>query len=224
MAELTFTVDGQDITASIENLVVAGWTGRDAKAVEDHIVELEALGVARPKTVPCFYRLGSNLLTASDDIEVCGSNSSGEVEFVLVSLPEGLFVGVGSDLTDRVVEAYGVTVSKQVCPKPVSRELWRYEDVAGHWDTLILRAWVTRNGSRLLYQQGSVTRMRAPDELIRLFTAHADLPVGTLMYCGTLPVQGHIGFGERFEVELEDPLAQRSLKHGYVVRSLTLAD
>jgi hypothetical protein len=224
MAELTFTVDGQDIAASIENLVIAGWTGRDAKAVEDHIAELEALGVSRPRTVPCFYRLGSNLLTASHELEVCGENSSGEVEFVLVSLPEGLFVGVGSDLTDRVVEAYGVTVSKQVCPKPVSRELWRYEDVAGHWDRLTLRAWVTRGNSRVLYQQGSVTRMRTPDDLIRLFTNHASLAAGTLMYCGTLPVEGQIGFGERFEVELEDPVRQRVLKHEYAVRSLSLAD
>ncbi len=32
----------------IEQLVIAGWTGRDPAAVEKHIRELEALGVRRP--------------------------------------------------------------------------------------------------------------------------------------------------------------------------------
>ena len=37
---------------AIEQAVVAGWTGRDATAVEKHIKELEALGVKRPATTP----------------------------------------------------------------------------------------------------------------------------------------------------------------------------
>jgi hypothetical protein len=44
------------------------------------------------------------------------------------------------------------------------------------------------------------------------------------MFCGTLPVQGEIGGGERFEIELHDPEAGRSLKHAYATRSLAVAD
>src|SRR3984885_1236994 len=186
MPAIEFVIHGEPATVVIQDLVIAGWTGRDAATVEHHIAELEAIGVARPRNVPCFYRVGANLLTTATTIDVTGTDGSGEVEFVLVSLPHGMFVGVGSDHTDRKVEAYGVTVSKQMCPKPISRELWPFAEMKDHWDSLMLRSWITRGGKRELYQEGAVTRMRAPDDLIsRYLETDELLPVGTVMYCGT---------------------------------------
>lgn len=209
----------------IHTLVVAGWTGRDRAAVEHHIKELEAIGVKRPRTTPCFYRVGASLLTVDDVIEVPGTDSSGEVEFVLVALRDGLCVGVGSDHTDRKVEAYGVTVSKQMCPKPVSASLWRLSEVEDHWDQLILRSYTIAQGVRRLYQEGSVASMMQPRELLRQYQVHAgEFAVGSAMYCGTLPVIGPIGGGDRFEVEIEDPVAGRKLTHGYAIKSLAIAD
>ena len=226
MHQLDFQIAGAVRTASIDRLIVAGWTGRDLDAVEQHIAELAAVGVRRPATVPCFYRLGANLLTHAPAIDVAGCHSSGEVEVVLISLAEGLHVGVGSDHTDRRVETYGVTVSKQMCPKPVSRELWAFRDIESHWDDLVLRSWVTRQGTRELYQEGPVSRMLAADDLIgRYLGGRGDaLPVGTAMYCGTLTVNGAIRGGERFEIELEDPRLKRTLRHAYAARCLEMAD
>jgi hypothetical protein len=223
--QLAFEIDGARCTAGIDALVVAGWTGRDTAAVELHIAELTALGVKPPRRVPCFYRVGANLLTHAPVIDVAGSDSSGEVEFVLIALAGGLHVGVGSDHTDRKFEVHSVTVSKQMCPKPVSTELWNFADVEGHWDELILRSWVTRHGKRELYQEGPVTRLLAPRELMaRYLGTSGVLPIGAAMYGGTLPVHGTIGGGERFEIELEDPRLTRTLQHGYAVRSLEIAD
>ena len=225
MHQLDFQIAGAVRTAAIDRLIVAGWTGRDLDAVEQHIAELAAVGVRRPSTVPCFYRLGANLLTHAPAIDVAGCHSSGEVEVVLISLAEGLHVGVGSDHTDRRVETYGVTVSKQMCPKPVSRELWAFRDIESHWDDLVLRSWVTRQGTRELYQEGPVTRMLAADDLIgRYLGRRGALPVGTAMYCGTLTVNGAISGGERFEIELEDPRLKRTLHHAYAARCLEMAD
>ena len=50
------------------------------------------------------------------------------MEFVILKLDDGLWVGVGSDHTDRKVESYNVTVSKQLCGKPIAPTLWRYDD------------------------------------------------------------------------------------------------
>ena len=225
MHELTFEIGGATRRANIDTLIAAGWTGRDRAAVEHHIAELAAVGVQRPSAIPCFYRLGPNLLTQADTIDVVGSHSSGEVEFVLLSLENGLHVGVGSDHTDRRVEAYSVTVSKQMCPKPLGRELWTFADVAGHWDDLVLRSWVTRDGTRQLYQEGSVTKMLAATDLIERYLGRDDLlPVGTAMYCGTLTAIGGIGGGERFEIELHDPVRNRRLQHAYLARCLEFVD
>ena len=228
MAHLDFEIGGATRTASVDTLIVAGWTGRDREAVEHHIAELEAIGVKRPRAVPCFYRVGANLLTTAPAIDVAGCDSSGEVEFVLLSLGDGLddlYVAVGSDHTDRRVEAYGVTVSKQMCPKPLSRELWRFSDVESHWDELMLRSWVTRGGKRELYQEGPVTKMLAPRDLMtRYLGRDGVLPAGAAMYCGTLAVNGAIGGGERFEIELDDPRSKRTLQHTYTARCLDMAD
>lgn len=220
-----FAVSGEARCLEIADLVIAGWTGRDRSAVEHHIAELAAIGVKRPRSVPCFYRLGARLLTTVGEIDVVGENSSGEVEFVLISAPEALYVGVGSDHTDRKVEAYGVTVSKQMCPKPVGRELWRFTELEEHWDRLVLRSHVTRSGKRRLYQEGGVSAMLAPRALVSGFASTAgEFPPGTAMFGGTLPVQGEIGGGERFEIELHDPVGNRSLRHQYATRALPIAD
>ena len=210
---------------AIADLVIAGWTGRDRPSVERHIAELAAIGVKRPSSVPCFYRLGAHLLTTSSEVQVVGEDSSGEIEFVLISSPGCLYVGVGSDHTDRKVEAYGITVSKQMCPKPVGRELWRFADLEDHWDRLVLRSHVTRAGTRRLYQEGALSSMLAPRELLSRFAASSgELAPGTAMFGGTLAVQGGIGGGERFEIELHDPVANRSLRHQYATRALPIAD
>jgi hypothetical protein len=225
MHEMTFQVDGAPRCFDVRQLVIAGWTGRDRDAVEHHIAELAAIGVRRPRTIPCFYRLGTALLTSASDVDVVGRDSSGEVEFVLVSAADGMYVGIGSDHTDRKVEAYGVTVSKQMCPKPVGPELWNLADLEPHWDRLMLRSHVTRGGRKILYQEGSVNKMLAPRNLVARFPdSPGTLPTGTVMFCGTLVVQGEIGGGETFEIEMIDPVRQRSLKHEYTSRSLPIAD
>jgi hypothetical protein len=223
MAGLAFSIGGAERAVTIERLIIAGWTGRDRAAVDHHIAELAAIGVKAPRAVPCFYGVGANLLTTAGALDVVGADSSGEVEFVLLSTPEGLCVGVGSDHTDRKVEAYGVTVSKQMCPKPIGPELWSLAEVEAHWDRLELRSHVVRGGSRMLYQEGPVSKMLAPADLIARLPGRS-LPEGTAMFCGTLAVQGKIGGGERFEIELADPVKRRRLRHAYSVRCLEIAD
>ncbi len=203
----------------IHELVIAGWTGRDVDALEKHIRELEAIGVKRPKSTPIFYRVAASLLTSHDTIEVLGDQSSGEAECVVYSLDGGLFVGLGSDHTDRKAEAVGISLSKQMCAKPVSREVWRIEDVAVHWDKLILRSYIGNGGKRQLYQEGPVATMRPPTELFKLYGG-GPLKPGTAMFCGTLAVHGGITPSETFEMELEDPVLGRKITHLYHVKTL----
>jgi hypothetical protein len=210
------TIDRREI----KHLVIAGWTGRNVEALEKHILELEALGVKRPKSTPIFYRVSADLLTTKPSIEVLGTGSTGEVEFVLFSLADGLWVGLGSDHTDRKAETIGVSLSKQMCAKPIAATAWRYEDVRPHWDQLMLRSDVRHGGERQLYQEGFVATMRPPEELIKLYTGGGTLPAGTAMFCGTLAVHGNIAFADRFEMELNDPVLGRTISHAYTISTL----
>lgn len=202
----------------VRELVIAGWTGRDREAMEAHIRELEEIGVPRPSRTPIYYRVGASLLTQAAEIEVAGNTSSGEAEFVLLLDGGTTYIGLGSDHTDRELEKTGITWSKQACPKPVAPALWRHDDVAGHWDRLTLRAWATSDGARSLYQEGPVTTMRDPLELLAGYAPSA--PDGLAMFCGTLAVRGGLRPAALFEVELEDPVLGRSLRHAYRIKPL----
>jgi hypothetical protein len=216
--------DSRPREIAIEQAVVAGWTGRDPAAVEKHIKELEALGVKRPATTPIFYRVSAARLTTDDSIEAVGETSGGEVEFVLLQHGGKLWVGAGSDHTDREVERYGVTVSKQMCDKPIAPEFWAFDDVAPHWDRLLLRAHVVEGGRRALYQEGAVTAMMDPRALIERYVASTDarLPEGTIMFCGTLAALGGVRATREFAFELEDPVLGRKIAHAYRVQTLPL--
>jgi uncharacterized protein DUF2848 len=204
----------------IDQLVIAGWTGRDRAAVEKHIAELEALGVKRPATTPIFYRAAAARLTIDDEIAVLGDASSGEAEFVLLQHSGRLWVGAGSDHTDREVEKYGVSVSKQMCDKPIASEFWPAVEVAPHWEQLMLRAYIAEQGKRTLYQEGPVTAMLDPLTLIEKFCGGKALADGTLMFCGTLTARGGVRPSDTFEFELDDPVLKRKIAHRYRVQRL----
>jgi hypothetical protein len=185
----------------------------------EHVAELEALGVPRPSQVPVFYRVGAARLTTEDEIESTAA-SSGEVEAVLLRHEDELWVGVGSDHTDREVEAYGVAVSKQLCDKPLAPELWRYAEVAPHWDRLTLRSWITEDGKEVEYQAGTLAELLPADELLE--GSEPPLTNGTLMFCGTFPAQGGIRPAPAFRYEIEDPVVGRTIAGRYAIRTLPL--
>jgi hypothetical protein len=222
--DLTFTIDAQDtttpLTLPIDQAVIAGWTGRDPVARDKHIAELEAIGIARPASTPIYYRCAARRLTTADSIEVTGGDSSGEVEFVLIGWQGRIFVGLGSDHTDRKVETYSVTVSKQMCDKPIAPVLWELEDVARHWDQMILRshAWIA--GKRELYQEGTLDAMLPVEELIHRGFGSRGFPDGCVMFGGTFAAKGGIRPASRFEFELEDPVLKRTIRHAYDVIEL----
>jgi hypothetical protein len=196
----------------VTELVIAGWTGRDEQALKKHIRELEEIGVKPPKTTPIFYRVSANLFTHEREIQVSGPHTSGEVEFVLIRSNSELLVALGSDHTDRKAETIGVSLSKQLCAKPVSKDMWRYDEVKPHWERLVLRAWADGE----LYQEGPVTAMRSPEDLMGRYP----LKPGYAMFCGTLAAKGGIRPAARFRMELEDPVLKRKLSHEYAIVTL----
>jgi hypothetical protein len=222
--DLAFTIDALDattpLTLPIDQAVIAGWTGRDPVARDKHIAELEAIGIARPASTPIFYRVSARRITTEDCIEVSGGDSSGEVEFVLIGWQGRIFVGLGSDHTDRKVETYSVTVSKQMCDKVMAPVLWELEDVAAHWDQMILRAHAWIGGARVLYQEGTLDHMLPVADLIRLGFGGKGFPDGCAMFGGTFAAKGGIRPSSRFEFELEDPVLKRSIRHAYDVIAL----
>ncbi|WP_416899861.1 MAG: DUF2848 domain-containing protein [Minwuia sp.] len=227
MKELTFGVEPVDgapstIEAQLNGLVMAGWTGRDEAALWHHIEELKELGVKPPASVPVFYPLSPDRVTLGDLIHVSGEGNSGEVEYFLLKHRGETFVGCGSDHTDRDLESVSVTLSKQICDKPVAGTLWRYEDVAPHWDRLQLSAWCDFGNGEELYQQSTLDQMREPADLLARGYANGELTEGGVMFGGAPGAIGGIRPAASFRMELHDPVLGRSLGHAYRIETLAM--
>ena len=208
------------------NLVIAGWTGRDTRALEHHVRELEALGVKRPSAMPVYYRVAAGRLSQFDKVQVLGPDTSGEIEPVLFSMRDGLWLGLGSDHTDRKAETISVALSKQLCPKLVCRTLWDCREIAGHCDQLILRSWIVEaEGAKpVLYQEGTMAMIKPPQDLIAGYAGSNALEVGTVMFCGTFPAIGGVRPASRFIMEMEDPVLKRTLRHEYAIEVLPIVE
>lgn len=214
--KIAFKVEDRPVTLAINAVVVAGWTGRDVAAVQHHIDELAALGITPPSRVPLYYRVSTALLTQAGRIEVLGGGSSGEVEPLLISSGGMTYFGLASDHTDRDLEAHSVAASKQACAKPIAATLWRFDEIAGHLDSLRLRCWITDNGQEVLYQDGTLAGIRPLEEL----RDGAGFDDGTAMLCGTFAAIGGVRPARSYRMEVADPHLGRTLTLSYTVKTL----
>lgn len=199
----------------------AGYTGRDKTAIDRHIEELKDHGVPPPARVPCCYPLLPHLLAvAPEAIDVYGTGTSGEIEPVLLVLDgRPRYVAVGSDHTDRDQERRSVPLAKQLCPKVISAIAWDFDEVADHWDELLLES----RSDGELYQSSKVSAMLPVADL--LATVPPDRQTARMaIFCGTVPLVAGIRFAAEFRGSLKDPVRGRSLEVGYGVRVLSPID
>lgn len=215
---MKFVHDGSPVAAEIGDLIVAGWTGRDAAAVAHHIDELRALGVAPPSATPLFYRVSRDLLTLGDTIDVLGDATSGEAEPLVIDTGGQRWLGLASDHTDRALEATSVAASKQICAKVCAGEVWDMADVSDHLDALHLRAWIDDGQGWTLYQDGTLASILPLPALIE----RAGLRDGAAMLCGTLPAIGGVRAAAAFRAELVDPVRGRTIQLEYRLRVLPM--
>ena len=110
---------------------------------------------------------GPGARTTYSEIEVYGSETSGEVEYVLCIVTEDeVYVGLGSDHTDRHLEEVDIPRAKQICPNLMGRKVWPLEEVESHWDDLLMNASAVKDGKETLYQEGRLGLLLNPAELM----------------------------------------------------------
>ncbi len=214
----------REIQFSVRRVVNAGYTGRNQEAVRRHIEELKKEGISAPESTPTVYEVISKLVYFDDEIEVIGKRTSGEAEFVLLCSRDEVYVGIGSDHTDRELETVSIIKSKQVCPNVMGKWVWKLSEIRPRWDKMILRSWVKdREGNKILYQESPLGTMMTPDDLMAFVRGQVDdgKLEGLLIFSGTVPLlpEGP-NCGDYFEVELDDPGTRQKLSCKYSVKVL----
>lgn len=212
----------REISYDLRRAVLCGYTGRDQAAVRRHTEELKKEGVGSPPSVPAFYPKPYTGISAQENIYVEGQETSGEVEYVILTDGDKMYVGLGSDHSDRALERIDILKSKQVCPTVIFRGLWDYEEIKGHWDRIEIRSWALWEGERILYQESTLGGILRPPELIGMVQQHVKGALhGIAVFSGTTPlITEKIIFADRFEGALIDPILMRQLAFGYSIHTL----
>jgi hypothetical protein len=185
-------------------LLVIGYAGRNEASVRKHIEELAAIGIPPPPHVPMVYDLAPDLLTIGTHMPAPGPRTSGEVEPVLVRAAGTWHLALGSDHTDRDLEASDVRNSKAACPKPVAPTviLLDVDPVSGGLDAAWDAVDVTSSIDDVAYQCGTLAELRMPSDLISRATQQN--PAGdVVIFCGTVPLlEGAFRYGEKFSATM----------------------
>lgn len=218
--ELTaVSLDGSTTPLSIELSAVLnmGSATRDQAVAKLHQDEVALHGVTIATHVPAprLYPMAVDGVSTGDRVEVHTGETSGEVEIVLV-FADRLYVGVGSDHTDRLLERASIPYSKQACANIMAPTVWPFDELAESWDQCVLRSSVDGR----LYQEVGVDAFLRPEAIRDLLTERAPgFPqADSVVFCGTIvSVDKRLGFGDRWEFELNDPAGERTIRHGYDV-------
>jgi len=222
--ELTIEDDGiGKLSFEVRKLFNVGRSGRDTTAVRKHLDELRKTGIPVSDEFPTFYPKTADRITTSNRLEVLpNAKTSGEVECVLLIDGDNIYVTVGSDHTDRELQKTNLEAAKEIYYNIFAPKVWRYEDVKGYWDDLIMRSWVEKDGQRQLYQEGKLAEIMEPEKLLMEVKSRVigDLN-GMVIFTGTFPtLSGELCYSPWFEMELIDEHAGKTIKHVYSVKPI----
>jgi hypothetical protein len=210
----------EDLGFHYTRMVNAGYVGRNQEEARRHIEELAAKGIPGPKRTPTLYPVIPRMLVCEEHIDVYGAQTSGEVEYVLlVQNRNTIYVGLGSDHTDRHLEETDIPRAKQICPNIIGPRVWPLDEVRDHWDEVEMESRVIQDGQEVPYQKGLLKLILDPDGLMEFVGSKLRGPLdGTVIFSGTLgTLSGGIVYGDGFAARLTDPRLGRSLELSYEV-------
>jgi hypothetical protein len=219
--------DGKEKSIDFQpvHIINAGYTGRDQAAVQAHIDELKEEGIPAPDKTPVYFIKFEERITQDNYFEVLDeTDHSGEAEFALLFDKDEIYVGAGSDHTDRKLETIDIPKAKQIYPNTISRDLWKLSEVVGHWDDIIIRSWIKVDGVRTLFQEAALTAMLDANDIIdrvKKLLVDPEETQGLIIYSGTIASIFKAEYSPYFEVELEDPVLGRKLRNFYELKSLS---
>ena len=211
------------LSFSVDKMVNAGFTGRDQSEVRHHLDELAAKGIEVPEITPTLYPVIPSNLIMQEAIEVYGEETSGEIEYVLfIKDDKQIYVGIGSDHTDRKLEELDIPRAKQITPNLISPVVWELSEVVGHWDTLSMECSVKKGKDTFLYQKGGLGLLMSPSELMEFVSKKIEGPLNNVaIFSGTVKMETtDFVFADTFSGLLTDPTLDRSIMFSYAVNPM----
>ncbi len=211
------------ISFNFDKMLNAGFTGRDQAEVRHHLDELSAKGIEVPESTPTLYPVIPSALTAETSIDVYGEETTGEIEYVLfIKNEKEIYVGIGSDHTDRKLEELDIPRAKQITPNLISPVVWELSELIDHWDDLSMECSVQQGNKTILYQKGGLGLLMSPKELMEFVSQEIEGPLdNSVIFSGTVKMEtDDFVFTDIFSGLLVDPTLNRSIGFNYTIKPM----
>ncbi|MCI7121338.1 MAG: DUF2848 domain-containing protein [[Ruminococcus] gnavus] len=208
----------KNIDMKCEHVYVVGYSGRNTEMVKKHIKELQdQLGAIPPEHVPEIYDCPVDILAQKEEIECSGNQTSGEIEFVIVIADGEIYIGAGSDHTDRLLEGKSVLNAKLACPKVIGKDLWKYDEVKEEWDKIQMSSWQKKDGEKTHYQEGTTENVLPVEKILQILQDRGRNIENSVIFSGTVPLLGQYCYGDEFEGTIKDLKFDRELTVRYSI-------
>ncbi len=151
-------------------------------------------------------------LACGDAIEVVGDATRGQGAVALIAASAGALLGIGSDHFDGAL-ADDPGRARQICAKPLARSVWRFAEIAGHLDDILLR-------TETLDAAGRSRQTGIALSAIAALPADGAVPRATVILAHAGDDADAPPGPASVTVTLEDRRLGRRLAHRYAVRVL----
>ena len=161
---------------------------------------------------PSVSRITNDRLTTAPEIQVLGGDTIAQAAIVLIAASAGMLIGIASNHKCIHQE------DPQLFSKPISRQVWRFQHVADHWEYLLMQL---SCGTGEMIQNGKLAEFAPIDEIIPLISSdQSSLQQGTAVLCVGLPILKSSKPSSSYSLKLFDQEKDQMLKLDYQVRQI----
>ena len=157
-------------------------------------------------------RITNDRLTTAPEIQVLGDDTIAQAAILLIAAGAGLLIGIASNHKSIYQE------NPQLFSKPISRQVWRFQQVADHWENLLLK--LTGEEGEII-EIGKLAEFAPIDEIITLIASNqSSLDKGTAVLCVGLPILKSSKPSSSYILKLFDQKKDQMLELDYQVRQI----
>ena len=161
---------------------------------------------------PSVSRITNDRLTTAPEIQVLGGDTIAQAAIVLIAASAGMLIGIASNHMCIHQE------DPQLFSKPISRQVWRFQHVADHWEYLLIQL---SCGTGEMIQNGKLAEFAPIEEIIPLISSdQSSLQQGTAVLCVGLPTLKSSKPSSSYSLKLFDQEKDQMLELDYQVRQI----
>ena len=161
---------------------------------------------------PSVSRITNDRLTTAPEIQVLGGDTIAQAAIVLIAASAGMLIGIASNHMCIHQE------DPQLFSKPISRQVWRFQHVADHWEYLLIQL---SCGTGEMIQNGKLAEFAPIEEIIPLISSdQSSLQQGTAVLCVGLPILKSSKPSSSYSLRLFDQEKDQVLELDYQVRQI----